>query len=186
MSVVVRSIDSYEDLVKYSKEITKKVRESKESTKKLEEPRAEESELVKDLRKIMSEHDFGCQAAHVARTLEIVVKAVTGEVVRLRTRRNDSGTLRDYELYSLVVPLDSDGGHSYKIGKPFMIVNPSISSRNEDNLQFNEEEGNDHFGEWRYATDEEAESFFNSDYKDEIKEYLESNVLEIGADFPGA
>jgi len=154
----IETVDEYKELVK---KITAEAREHHE----VKEGKSELSEYAKSIQDILNESDFGCRKETVANLISAIVSKQEGTNITLEVGKSDN--IHDYPLFSAIVPLTNYHSSSYKIGNAFPVTNrdrggvacycPSFSDE-WDGLN----EGNDLCSDnnWRYATDEEIDTFF--------------------------
>lgn len=153
MAVEIISVDSAEDVPALVKSITTRERE-----KLVDKPLPEESELTRGLKSMWEKSDFGCQRPHVAQTLHLLVKAITGEDVDFPSKAKPATPAK----YAMAVLLTNNNSHSYR-GEPFVWVNNGGRGLKKAGACGNSPGFGDN--KWRYATDEEVDAFFEGNTK---------------------
>jgi len=143
-----------------AKSVTAKYRDT---PKEPATPPKVKSDFLKGLESVWDKADFGCQSAHVAQILKLMVKQTTKEVANFepKTRKIDSGINIHLEKFAVIVPLEDKGGHNYPLNVPAMC-------RYESKIQSallrigSTRSGNLLSGKCRYASDAEIDFFFGT------------------------
>lgn len=167
-------IENMEDMESYCKSVTAKAREKKEEKKK-KEGTVELSVYAKKMLSIWDKSDFGCQRPHVGELFHVLVEAETGEDVSF-TARKSTGYIYDYPPYSMVVPLSNPNGHTYPLHTPFLVRETNSDGSASCAVRIRGDIGNNHGGDWRYATDEEISVFFR-DLSTDSRSYIERRMI---------
>lgn len=168
--VVIETMDELKD---YVKKVTAEQRDP------VPEPKEEVvlSDLSKGLLSIWDKADFGCQHPHMAQILHLLVKQATGEDIHFKECKV-GGKEFFIKRYSAIVLESNVNSHNYG-NKPFILCK-NVSNGNEGSSHFRMFDGtgncpglNDN--KWRFATDEEIDTFFTEADKksmDVLKELL--------------
>ena len=149
MAFEVIRIETIDDLKEHVRAITARVRKTGDAGK--EPGVGPKSEMAKSLISVWEKSDFGCQAAHVAQILRVLVREVAHEDVEFRrTDRGDEDVVFDYPRFSAVVPLEHSGSHSYPVGEAFIVNGRDAGDgRSVGGVCSGCEIGNNHWGAWR-------------------------------------
>lgn len=152
MSIEIVKIDTVEDLKEYVKTVTAKRR-----SEKFDEEVAAvagDSPLVKAIRENCENVDRDLRPIFSA-----IVKAVEGRDVAFK---DEDADVYDYPRFSAIVPLNNPNGHTYAIGKAFIVDTKKDGGKAYGGVREDETRGNNHGGKWRYATDIEIDELFET------------------------
>jgi hypothetical protein len=104
--------------------------------------------------------DFGCQTSAVKRIFEELAK-LSGTLIDLKVKKDFSEPEIQPLTGDIVVLMGNENSHSYKEGEPILIVADygGIQAMDTTGEIGNHPPRNDYGRLWRYATDEEMETF---------------------------
>lgn len=149
------------DLIAIRKKVYAKTLETekKKPEKKEKDP---DAEFKEKLNSVFEKADFGCQAAHVKRVVEILASEIKGHPIEVEIPKKTSDKVNRSLL--AVVPLTNTNSHSYPLNKPCIVLpgSSSIAVRADGTTGNNlptPESGNA-AGSMRNATKEEIDWFF--------------------------
>lgn len=166
--IIVESLEDFKEAVK---KITARVRGTEKApTKPVEDTSIPDSPLVEAIRK-----DFHRIDRDLGPIFSAIVQAIEGRYVDFKDdEEDDSGVEYTYPRYSAVVPLKECHDHDYPIGKAFIVTKKDSDGQAHEGIKSTPSDrfGNTHFGEWRYATDEEIDALFSTFAPAEADELL--------------
>lgn len=156
--IIVESLEDFKEAVK---KVTARVRGTEKApTKPVEDATVPDSPLVKVIRK-----NFHRVDRDLGPIFSAIVQAIEGRYVSFRDdEADDSDVEYTYPRYSAVVPLEECQDHDYPIGKAFIVTEKDSDGQAREGIKSTPSDrfGNTHFGEWRYATDEEIDALFST------------------------
>lgn len=179
----ILSVDTIPELVEYVTRRTQKAREEAESQKDEKSEKSEKTKaehpLIQSILEVWDELeiDDGELAESIQKIVKAIIKGITGVEYDLPIPTdedcgNDEDDKYSYLKYTLVVPLENDNDHSYPMKKPFLVVDKDDDGCAENGITIRGEEGNCHSGDWRYATDEEIQKYFECVPKKALRNLL--------------
>ncbi len=142
--IIVETLEDFKEVVK---KITAKVRGTEVTDAESDSP------LVKAIRENCGNVDSDLRPIFSA-----LVEAIEGRKVAF----SEDGIGYSYPRYSAVVPLEETHSHDYPLNQAFIVRNKDSDGQAEEGIKATPEDsfGNTHFGNWRYATDEEIDALF--------------------------